>query len=87
MEKRNEKNVPTTQPCEAPRTCLRAAHQVVKEPKPGGRAVGVLGVETKGVDARHAGVALRMGGLLLLSLGPSHLRPDALPAVRPVVPT
>ncbi len=47
MEKRKEKKAPTTQPCETPRTCLRAAHHVGKEPKPGSRAVGVVGGESE----------------------------------------
>lgn len=41
METNREKKAPTTQACEAPRTCLRAAHHVGKEQKPGGMAVGV----------------------------------------------
>ena len=194
MEEKREENAPTTQPCEAPRTCLRAAHHRMGELGPGGMAVGVVGVEAKGwtpanaaaqwsshtttchergahesrghaphqlcsgglacrcecrsrISAcnacsascsrrnssrrrdicsrkeipcckpsmgserwraelgdnagsclnwpaltlrqhrRRAGVVLRMGGLLLGGRGTGHLRPDALPAVRPVVPT
>lgn len=44
MEKKREKKAPTTQPCEAPRTCLCAAHHEGEE-RPGGMPVGVVGVE------------------------------------------
>lgn len=43
MEKKRKEKAPTTPPCKAPRACLRAAHHVGKEPKPGGMAVGVVG--------------------------------------------
>lgn len=54
MEKKREENAPTTQPCEAPRTCLRAAHHRMGELGPGGIAVGVVGVEAKGWTPANA---------------------------------
>lgn len=47
MENKSEEKAPTTKPCEAPRTCLRAAHQWGQEWS-GGMAEAVVGAKTKG---------------------------------------
>lgn len=54
MEEKREEKAPTTQPCEAPRTCLRVAHHEGENLLPGGMAFGVVGVEPDSLGMCYA---------------------------------